>query len=399
MKIVTNYILNLILILLNPIFSLLLSTINMFLNKTKTNILLYALNLSFILIYFPLMPDMRKNLRLVFRLNNGLDFYNFIIKMFKNLNIPVMICIGIFYMIIIYSWLEIGFKIIENYKKNKLFYLIIILFTFTYRDISDLNRFLLANILFLNEFCYDYQKIKKILILIISILIHKAVILLWIIYFISYFYSDKLYEIYKENKFKIKILITLLVVFTDRIIYLSLLILSFFNKNLEAAANYYVMSKDFGKIFILDGTFGLKSYRIINLIVVIVFYYINTRSYKLNKNRFEYILYRVLFVLLIIFINYRTFSERYSLIFILISIILFLKNIKSRNKIIFISVLTLLKWILFSYPYSGIWKEMTFKENERFYNVIGLSGIQLLNIEKNGYGNGNLNLELNKKAW
>lgn len=177
---------------INPFISLLYSFALMT-KKEKDCSFYFAISLATIIVYFPIMFDTSSNFfvyyfdidRSLFSIYTiaptymkrylGVDYYYFIILSL---------------IVIFYTWLKITkssfYK--TNYKKSWLYWIVITIFSFTYRDVMDLNRNILSfsvaffYILYLERERGKSNLLMTLLFIFLSLSIHMSSLIIWIAY-------------------------------------------------------------------------------------------------------------------------------------------------------------------------------------------------------------------------
>ena len=191
MKVSKISLLSIVLLAINPVISLICTLLSM--TKGKMNVFVFSFSLALIFTYFPIMFDTASNFY-VYAYSESkeiFDVYTILPQYLKSdhFNYIEFILISVF--ITIYSWSKIcSYNYSSAAGKKLVVFLLILFFTFHYRDLMDLNRNITAYaVVFLYIFYFKDRYKKGFLALpafiVLSFYIHLSVIILWFLFLIS----------------------------------------------------------------------------------------------------------------------------------------------------------------------------------------------------------------------
>jgi len=391
--------------LLNPLLSLIVSFFYLIKKSSKVSIIILSMSIALIFIYLPLMYDTSSNFYMnasaLYNLESvfNLRLYNMIpLYLKESFDIQFMTVIFFYSSFILYIWFSILLHYKQYAKSNQVIYFLIA-FTFLsliYRDIMDLNRFYLATSLFL-LFLYLYEVKKKkyslIYIILFSILgmqIHTAFLLFIVLFIVSnnisnlFFYKVYPFVMIILSLFSVKIFLLLF----------NLPILNIQPELFNMIEGYFSANNKWGAAYIDAGHILL---RIIEVILILIIYYIGILRLKDNKKDTVVKFTLLLAGLVLFLLKFNALYERYSLAFFLFSILLIYSNIIKKKKVslryISIIVLMLIRFlfinffiygIIFTSDYSKILKNEE-KKNEMMVKPLYYPTILLLNVKEHGY--------------
>jgi len=326
-------VLNISLLLVNPILSFISSLLDMI--RLKDACFVFAFSTAIIAVYFPLMYDTSSNFFLYY--SNYLDSYSPYIAIplfFKN-NFGIDFYYFIFFTVffILFTWSKILVSIFsENKIKNSsLFLFLLVLFTFNYRDLLDLNRCLFAfTFFFYYLFLIKNKNIFNFLFFsILASLFHSASLIIIILYLLSILnFGYKINLIFLIFSIVMGILLPSLIFRVESIIN-SIPIFG-------NALNYYVFGDEFGVQKFSTGTL-LKKVLNSSFIVMSCFFAI----ISIKNNGKDQILQFLIFLgcCAMFFVSFVTFFERINLAFNFIFVYLFFKNISILSKWLLVSII------------------------------------------------------------
>lgn len=343
--------------LINPFICLILS-FYLILNRKKISVTLISLSLGLIFIYQPLMYDTSSNFFIYYN-RAGSSLYNLLPQLAsENFNIDYYYSIFIYTSLIFYFWLKPIYYHIYNNKNNKIYFFMIflVIFSTSYRNIMDLNRTALSiSIAFYYIYYIKYaynNKLYSFIYIPISIFFHPISIFIFFLNYISYKISSfKLYLIY--------IITCLLVGMLSSTIMLSISnVISNYDNILFNNINYHLTNERWGKIE-YSTTFLLR--KIVEIIICVMIIYISFME-KINKKNNISNLIILIVGSCFIFIDYKTFFERFFLIlnFFYLSLYFFKTKIKITDFILMAFIIL----YFFSINFLVYGKNFTLENNE-----------------------------------
>ncbi len=187
---------------INPVLAFIFSLLNLF--KRGKSVFVFSLSLSIIFIYFPIMFDTSSNFFVYYyhATKDIFDIYTYMPSYLESygFNYIQFILISIF--LTVYSWSKICVN--NAFGDNKVplrVFFIVLLCSFHYRDLMDLNRNITAYALVFLYLFYVKDRFKySILVLpafiVLTFYIHLSVIVIWFFYFISRFIKIKIKSSY-----------------------------------------------------------------------------------------------------------------------------------------------------------------------------------------------------------
>ncbi|MBJ9973608.1 EpsG family protein [Providencia sp. R1] len=289
----------------------------------------------------------------------GSSLYNLLPQLAsENFNIDYYYSIFIYTSLIFYFWLKPIYYHIYNNKNNKIYFFMIflVIFSTSYRNIMDLNRTALSiSIAFYYIYYIKYaynNKLYSFIYIPISIFFHPISIFIFFLNYISYKISSfKLYLIY--------IITCLLVGMLSSTIMLSISnVISNYDNILFNNINYYLTNERWGKIE-YSTTFLLR--KIVEIIICVMIIYISFME-KINKKNNISNLIILIVGSCFIFIDYKTFFERFFLIlnFFYLSLYFFKTKIKITDFILMAFIIL----YFFSINFLVYGKNFTLENNE-----------------------------------
>lgn len=409
MKIILIY----LLMFLNLPYALTLSTINLIKTPNKVNICIFSLLSSILLIYLPPLFDtigtynvfkslMKVPLLKIMDIKQVDSLYYLPMLIGGRLNIDFYNIICVYYFIIIYMWLDIYrrlSKFIKNTKKSyKYFFLCVFILSIPYRNITDLNRYTLASIIYISgiiDYYYSDFKIKPVIKLVLAIFIHVGMILP-----ISILIFSAITKKIKLN-FYIYLIFSLTGILFLKKIGLVLLKINLSFIPIQKIKIYLIEANNLNNLLNLGFTGIIEVLQIILCFLIAYYILKKTSKFRSKKSeRYHSFMKAFTFVTPIILCNY-VLRERYLFVYILLSICYFyceiieiqnykklLKNFKKKAVLIILITLLLnikyIKWTLASnYP--------PLKDHKETKKIVLKSlvypPVLLLNINKFGYNN------------
>lgn len=191
-----NAVVGVILFFINPILVILHEVLSC--KKKAMNVTIFALSFALIISYYPIMFDTASNFYVYFYNQHKeiFDLYSFFPSFFRPLGCNYISIIFIYIFIIVYCWTKICFSSWCETDKNvnKFIFILILLCTFNYRDLMDLNRNILSFSLvyfYILYFCNRYKKLSNYLFipfLVVTLYIHISTAVIWFVFFISKFF-------------------------------------------------------------------------------------------------------------------------------------------------------------------------------------------------------------------
>ncbi|HIH4995871.1 TPA: EpsG family protein [Morganella morganii] len=351
-----------LLLLINPLISLLYSLF-VFIKRESDISLFFSLSLALILIYFPLMYDTSNHFYYAFY-NKSINLDNFEENIFFNSYITLPIILGkifnidYYYFFYLYTAISLYFwsKIVYHAKTtNVTVYnvtfipLLILLLSFNYRDLMDLNRsFLSYSIVFYFILCKKNKNIYSFsLFFYFSLTVHFTVGAIWMIYFIS---RSKLLT----KKFYYLLFFTC-IIFGFIMPYLMSLfqsVISLIPGELGAKLYYYSYGSNFA---IREQSVGPILKKSLSCVIIILFCFHLIHLLKTNNNlllRFTLLLSCIT----LLFFQYVTFFERLNLALTFLYSFILISYFRqgSTYKLILVSLLLLRTIILYALIYFPI---------------------------------------------
>ncbi|MDQ9833121.1 EpsG family protein [Acinetobacter soli] len=386
--------------MVNPVLGF-FSTTKDFLQGRDTS-LIFAFCVALISVYFPVMWDTSSNFFMSYfgTYWGGFgDTYRPYISipsyfMFQyNFDFYYFIFFSVFF--ITYTWSRIVY---ESTKELKLKYKGIILFsilllTFNYRDILDLNRSALAcSIFFYYIFLIKNKNILKFLFFIsLSIYIHNFMMVYLILYILSFIkLSAKINKIFLISSLFLGISLPFIVsMFSSIIVNIPIV---------GSGLYYYLYGDSFG---VQTFTLGALLKRIVDVFLIGFVTYLILSKDQTNNRIVQLILYSA--CLCLVFSSFVTFFERSSLAFSFLYVYVFSLNCNPVLKYIISTVILFRNLIMYSFAY--IWVIFGNVDNvitnqqvkyEILLKPFYYPTPMLLNIHDNGYSNERI---LNNSIW
>jgi len=315
-KIIKTKILQLLVLMINPFMSFILSLLFMF-NRQKISILYLSIAISIIIVYLPLAPDVAANF---FHYLNSTDYNELLTNKGLYLAVPKLLyqysdlqyitTLFLYLVFILYVW----FLVFEFYafkvKKREYYYYILIfaLFSLIELRLTGLNKNILSiSLIFLFLFLHEVQYKHNILVYLlvpVSILMHPIALSFIFIYLAAI--------ILKSQKLYFAILIVSIIG-----MFSMLSILEYFLSKLSLygsivwidTLDYYIHSSAHGFVPMVGSDLQI---RVIELPFLLMVYYMGINLLKVNNS----ILIRFILLVISVSISFffmHSFYERYSI--------------------------------------------------------------------------------------
>ncbi|HEJ9437743.1 TPA: hypothetical protein ACKRFJ_001477 [Proteus mirabilis] len=354
----------LFLFLINPFLSFIYSLF-IFIKKGNKISIFFSLSLSLILIYFPIMYDTSNHFYYI--LNNkenlNIDFQE---NIFFNSYINAPIILGkyfkidfyYFYYFYIFISIFLWSKLVSlsnnkcNIKNKEIYAVLLLLFSFNYRDLMDLTRsFLSYSIVFFYIICFRKKNLlNNVLFMYLSLAIHFSTIFIWLLFFISKI------KVFRVKSYTVGFISCLIVgsIFPFLMLAIKNIVL-LIPGELGAKTYFYIYGSDFAIRDFSIGPFLKKSF---NYIIIIIFSIHSLRLLSLNKNDTILKLTIIISSLSLLFIQYVTLFERLNLALNFLFVYIFLAyKIKYKiNRQLLISLICLKTLILYTFVYFPIFQ-------------------------------------------
>ncbi|MCU4482544.1 EpsG family protein [Acinetobacter ursingii] len=376
-----------VLMSINPILGFLSSLYNIV--RLKDSAIYFAISVAIIAIYFPIMYDTSANF---FKVNHT----NFTVFLEPYIAIPYFLKqklgIDFYYFIffniifVIYTWTKIVLKAFKstNLRYQSILILIVLLFTFNYRDLMDINRTIFSySFFFYYIFLIEKKNIvKNIFFFLMAAWFHFSSLILIVFYIVSFVRLD-----YRIN---LIILITstfIGIYLTDFVSAFEALITRV--PIVGSTLNFYFYSDTYGVQSFTLGTF-LKKFTNCFFVFFSCLYAILI----IKNNQKDRILQFIIFLgcLELIFMGFVTFFERINLAFNFLFIYLFFKGFNERYNIFLTGIIffrSVCVYFLIYIPiFIGNYNDVMIsidKKNEMLVKPIYYFTPFLIDIHNNGY--------------
>ncbi len=386
-------VINFAIAMINPVFGF-FSTLKDIMQGRDAS-LIFAFCVSLICVYFPLMYDTSSNFYVAYLaaeysngFNDWLRPYVTIPSILMNkYHIDFYFFIFFNVIFVVYTWTKIIVKTYEHSEKNyfnAFVFMILLLLTFNYRDLMDLNRniFSYSFIFYYIFLIKNKSLVKAIFFCSLAVWIHNSSLIVVALYLIS------LKALNYRLNFIILILSLILGVFIPSLI-------GAFEKAISSipfigqSVSYYIYGSDFG---VQEFTTGTLLKKLLNC--SFVFLTSLLAIFLLKKNPEDRILQFIILLgaVELFFLSFVTFFERLNLAFNFIYIYILFRKIPNNFKILIsgmvffrsAAVYILLYFPIFFGSYTDVLID-TYQKNQMIMKPFSQATPWLLDIKNNGY--------------